>query len=124
MNRKTFIQKTLGALILAAPAYALLSCTSDDSGSNPPPQGGGNADCLANGTGTSIASNHGHSISVPVADINAGVDKTYNITGSGSHAHNVTVTAANFNSLRDNQPVEITSTSGGGHTHNVTIFCA
>ena len=124
MDRKTFIQKTLGALLLAAPAYAILSCSSDDSGSNPPSQGGGNPDCLTNGTGSSIASNHGHSISVSIGDINAGVEKTYDITGSGNHAHSVTVSAAHFNALRSNQAVEVLSTTGDGHSHNVTIFCA
>ena len=124
MDRKTFIRKTTGAILLAAPAYVLLNCSSsDDSNSNSPPQGG-NPDCLSNGTNSSIGGNHGHSISVPIADINAGVDKSYNISGSAGHAHNVAVTAANFDALRNNQPVEITSSSGDGHMHNVTIFCA
>ncbi len=128
MDRKTFIQKTTGAILLAAPAYVLLSCSSssDDSNTNTPPPGGGNRDCLANGTNSSIGANHGHSISVPIADINAGVDKSYNISGTAGHAHSVAVTAANFDALRNNQSVEITSSSdtGDGHLHNVTIFCA
>ncbi len=124
MDRKTFIKKTAGVLLLAAPAYALLNCSSsDDSNSNPLPSGG-NPDCLTNGTNSSIGSNHGHSLTVSSADVNAGAEKTYSITGSSPHSHSVTVSAANFTTLKSNQQISINSTSGGGHTHNVTISCA
>ena len=125
MDRKTFIRKTAGALLLAVPAYALLSCSSssDDSISTPPPTGG-NPDCLANGTNSSISSNHGHSLTVSSADVAAGTEKTYNITGSSGHSHSITVSVANFTTLQSNQQISINSTSGGGHTHNVTISCA
>ncbi len=125
MDRKTFIRKTAGALLLVVPAYALLSCSSssDDSNSNPPPTGG-NPDCLANGTTSSIGTNHGHSIFVSIADVNAGAEKTYDIMGSGNHSHSVTVSAANFNTLKSNQQINITSTNDDDHTHNVTISCA
>lgn len=124
MNRKTFIKKTAGALLLAAPVYALISCSSsDDSSPNPPPTGG-NPDCLANGTNSSIGSNHGHSLTVSSADVNAGAEKTYNISGSSGHSHSVTVSAANFDTLKNNQQISITSTNDDSHTHNVTISCA
>ena len=121
MDRKTFIRKTAGALLLAVPAYALLSCSSSSDDSN---STGGNPDCLANGTNSSIGTNHGHSITVSSADVNAGVEKTYNITGNGNHSHSVTVSAGNFNTLKNNQQISVNSTSGDGHTHNVTISCA
>jgi len=126
MDRKTFIKKTAGALLLAAPVYALLSCSSssDDSGSNNPPPGGGNPDCLANGTSSSIGSNHGHSITVSSSDVNTGTEKTYNITGSGDHSHSVTVSSANFTTLKNNQSISVTSTNDDDHTHSVTISCA
>ena len=109
---------------MAVPAYALLSCSSssDDSGSDNPPTGG--ADCLANGTNSSISANHGHNITVSSADVNSGMEKTYSITGSADHPHSVTVSAGNFNTLKSNQQISVNSTSGGGHTHNVTISCA
>ena len=34
MNRKTFLKKTAGALILAAPAYMLLNCSNSDDSEN------------------------------------------------------------------------------------------
>jgi len=126
MDRKQFIKSTIGALV-AIPVVSLLSCSSDDSSpittpppvSNPPTQG----DCIANGTLTSISSNHGHSLTVSAADVQSGVQKNYSFTG-GTHNHNVTVSAANFMTLSNGSSVLVTSTSGDGHTHSVTISCA
>ena len=53
-----------------------------------------------------------------------GNEKTYNIAGSAGHAHEVTVTAANFSTLANNQQVVVSSTTENGHTHSVTISCA
>jgi hypothetical protein len=86
---------------------------------------GGTMPCNACGTVTSvIGTNHGHAITVPVADVMAGADATYDITGSSPHMHSVTVTGADFAILQACGSVMITSTSGGAHTHNVTISCA
>jgi len=125
MDRKTFIKKVSGGLLLAIPAYAVMSCSSSDDGggSNQPPAGG-TKDCLANGTASSIGSNHGHLLQVSVADINNGADKQYSIQGSSGHNHDITVTAANFTTLKSNQQIQVTSTSGDNHTHSVTISCA
>jgi len=132
MKRKTFLQKIVGAFLMAIPAYALFNCSSSDGGSpgNPYNDGNGNpdpnagADCLTYGTNVNIAGNHGHSLTVSVADINAGVDKTYNIEGSATHPHQVTVTAANFNSLKSNSSILITSSVNSDHSHSVTVSCA
>ena len=45
---------------------------------------------------------------------------------TGAHAHNVTITAANFATLRSGGTVNVTSTGGGqgNHTHACTIKCA
>jgi len=123
MDRKTFIKRMAGTLFIGIPAYAMLGCSSsDDGGTTSPPNN--NADCLVNGTQSSIGANHGHTLQVSVADIQSGIDKQYSIQGSSGHNHEVTVTAANFNSLKNNQQIQATSTSGGGHTHSVTVSCA
>ncbi len=121
MERKTFIKKMAGALLIGIPAYTMLGCSSSDDSTPPSPT---NADCLANGTQSSIGANHGHTLTVSVADIQNGTDKQYSIQGGSGHNHDVTVTAANFNTLKSNQQIQITSTSGDGHTHSVTISCA
>ena len=128
MDRKTFIAKTAGALLIAIPAYSILSCStsSDDSGDPVGGSGSGNgqANCLQNGTNSNIGTNHGHNLSVSSADVNAGAEKTYDITGSSDHPHRVTVSAANFNTLKSNQQISLISTNDDGHTHSVTISCA
>ena len=122
MDRKTFIRKTAGALLLAAPVYALLSCSSssDDSGSN----NNNTPDCLENGTLSSISANHGHSLTVSKADVNSGTEKTYTIDGGAGHSHSVTVSAANFNTLKNNQQISLSSTTQNSHSHSVTVSCA
>jgi hypothetical protein len=83
-------------------------------------------DCVVNGTTATIGSNHGHTITVSMVDVMAGVDKTYDIMGTAAHTHSVTVTAANFASLVSNPDgsVMVNSTSSNAHTHTVTILCA
>ena len=128
MNRKTFIQKTAGAMLIAIPAYSLLSCSGSDdsSGGNPDPDPNPNpqANCLANGTASVIASNHGHSLMVAMADVQAGTQKSYSIQGTSPHNHSVTLTENNFTSLQANNSISVGSTSGDGHTHSVTVSCA
>jgi hypothetical protein len=123
MDRKTFIQKTAGAVLVAIPAYSLLGCSSsDDGGGAPPPNG--NADCAANGTAVSIGGNHGHTLAVSKADVTAGTEKTYTIQGSSLHDHSVTLTSANFTSLQSNSSISVTSTNDDSHTHSVQVSCA
>jgi hypothetical protein len=93
---------------------------------------GGNSsgsNCLANGTTSQIETNHGHTLSVPVADINAGVDKTYTFGGTADHTHSLTLTAADFAQLRQNMGTQRNSTTNasitfGSHLHTVLISCA
>lgn len=73
---------------------------------------------------TTIGSNHGHTLVVPIADVNAGEEQTYDIEGSSGHVHLVTLTAAHFAQLAEGTPVTVTSTSGGGHSHSVTVRCS
>jgi hypothetical protein len=125
MKRKTFLKKTVGALLLAVPAYSLMDCSSSDDApnGNPNPNPSG-ADCLQNGTNVSIGGNHGHSLTVSVADINAGVDKTYSIEGSSDHPQQVTLTAAQFNTLKSNTQILIASSVNSVHSNSVTVSCA
>ncbi|HEX9827896.1 MAG TPA: hypothetical protein VGA80_14950 [Flavobacteriaceae bacterium] len=125
MKRKTFLKKTAGALLLAVPAYSLMDCSSsDDDSNNPNPNPNPSGNCLQNGTNSSIGTNHGHTLTVSVADINAGTQKTYNIQGSATHPHEVTLTAADFNALSTNTSIVKTSTTDDSHSHSVTVSCA
>ena len=125
MDRKTFIQKAAGAMLIAIPAYSLLGCSSsDDGGENQNPDPDSNPDCLANGTAVSIGSNHGHFLIVSKADVDAGVAKTYSIQGTSAHNHSVSLTAGNFTTLKSNANISVTSTNDDGHTHSVQVSCA
>jgi len=118
MTRKEF----LGTMLGAAGAVALAGCGGDD---------GASADakaksCTMNGTNVTIDANHGHVMMVSMADVMAGVDKTYDIMGSAIHTHSVTVTAANFATLQNNPSgsVMVTSSVSSAHSHGITILCA
>ncbi len=121
MDRNTFIKKITGAIFINIPFYSILSCSGSD---NDPAPEIVDKNCLLNGTVGSVSSNHGHSISVSKADIEAGVTKQYNIQGSSNHSHSVTVSESDFTSLKSNQQIQLATSSGGGHTHSVIISCA
>lgn len=131
MDRKTFIRKTTVGLFLGIPAVSLFSCSgSDDSegpGQDPNPDPTAR-NCVENGTNTSVSSsqNHTHSLSVSKQDVSAGTTKTYELSQSANHIHQVTLEAGDFQALKNNpnQSISKVSTSNSGHTHNVTISCA
>jgi len=125
MNRKVFLTKVSAALLAGIPLLSLWNCSDNsedemDMGMD----GDSSKSCIDNGTSISIGGNHGHSLTVSKADVDAGTAKTYDITGSSGHSHNVTVSSSNFASLKDNTSVNIDSTSGDGHTHSITVSCA
>ena len=132
MDRKTFIQKTTMGIILGIPAVTMLSCSgSDDNGNttpDPDPDPTPTANCVENGTSISVSSeqNHTHSLSVSKEDVAAGTTKTYDLSQSADHIHQVTLEASDFQALKDSPAQSITkaSTTNSDHSHNVTISCA
>lgn len=125
MDRKKFLQKSMGSLLVLSAAPVLLSCSkTEDQNSITDTGSTGEKNCLDNGTTATISSNHGHSVIVSKADVLAATAKTYSITGTSNHDHSITVTASDFESLKKNQSITITSTSDGTHTHSVVVQCA
>ena len=131
MDRKTFLKTSAAGILLSIPVVSVLSCSGSDDGVGPNPNpdpdpdpSGGN--CLNNGTNNTIGANHGHSFSVPKEDVESAVEKTYTLSEASTdqHIHEVTLTAANFNSLKNNNSIVVNSTSQAGHTHSVTVSCA
>lgn len=122
-NRRDFIKTSIaGFVALSGIGAFLVACAKEESTTTTTaPVTGGN--CLVNGTSSSIAGNHGHTLTVSQADVSAGVDKTYSIQGGALHDHSVTITAAQFTTLQGNTSVTATS-SVTGHTHVVTVSCA
>jgi hypothetical protein len=119
LTRKEFLRSVVTVTAGAAGAALVVAC-GGDSGSD-----AATRSCAMNGTTSDIGSNHGHVLMVTKDEVNAAVEKSYNITGTATHAHNVTVTVAMFTMLKSNTSVMTTSTGGGtdGHTHSITIMC-
>lgn len=71
-----------------------------------------------------VGKNHGHVFTVAFADVTAGAEKTYDLTGASPHAHAVTLSAENLRTLRDGQILRVRSTEGNGHSHRLWVRCA
>lgn len=84
--------------------------------------------CTSGAEATSIGSNHRHSLSIPAADIAAGLAggaaKTYSILGTSTHDHTITVTPSQFAELAAGRTVTVVSSTTGTHSHTVTLGCA
>jgi hypothetical protein len=70
-----------------------------------------------------IGKNHGHAFPIGVADVLAGVEKTYDLSGSSGHRHLVTVTPNDFSAVRRGERVRLASTKEGGHIHRLMLEC-
>jgi len=63
-----------------------------------------------------------HALTVPMADIMAGVDKMYDIKGASTHSHMLTLTAADFTTLKSGGTV-FKFTPSDNQPHCVTLSC-
>jgi hypothetical protein len=73
-----------------------------------------------------VGRNHGHALVVSVADVLAGVPKTYDINGGSGHSHEVTLSAADFATLRAGGVVRMAASryQGRGHLHRILVKTA
>lgn len=124
MKRKEFITTTaivaLGAPLLMVPS----GCSSDEGNDTAPTNNPTGSTGCANGTNTTVTTNHGHSLTVSTSDVLNGTQKTYSIEGGAGHNHTVTVTASQFTTLQNNRSISVTSSTSDGHSHNVSVSCA
>ena len=119
MTRKEFLRTLVGAGVGAAGVVAIAGC-GDDGGAATPDA----APLTCGSPAAVIGGNHGHVLTVSMADVNAAAAKTYNIMGGSLHDHTVMVTAAQFASLKTGTTLSITSSSDGTHTHTITVMCS
>jgi hypothetical protein len=70
-----------------------------------------------------VGRNHGHVLTVTLADVMAGAEKTYDLKGKSGHTHAVTLSADDMKSLQEGKIVRTKSTTHG-HAHYVLVRCA
>ena len=132
ITRKEFLERLIGGAAGVAGIAMVVGCSSSsgsdsthpDASSGPAPDAARAASCTMNGTISAIAENHGHVLVVSKADVVAGAQKSYDITGAADHPHTVMVTADMFTRLKGNTAVMTTSSNDSGHSHPVTVMCA
>jgi basic membrane lipoprotein Med (substrate-binding protein (PBP1-ABC) superfamily) len=122
MTRNEFLRAIVKGAGGAAAVALVVGCSSNNTAAAP--DAAAVASCTTNGTVDTIAANHGHVLTVSKEDVVAGVDKTYDIQGTATHTHSVTVTAATFATLQANMAASLTSTTNAMHSHGITIVCA
>ncbi len=117
ISRKRFIEALAGGSAL----LVFSGCGGGGSSYN----GGNPAPLPTSGCSESIAGNHGHVLTIPVADLDSQTPKSYDIAGAAGHSHQVTFSAAQLAQLKAGTAVTVTSTAfaGDGHTHSVTVDC-
>lgn len=71
----------------------------------------------------SIAGNHGHALTVPVADLDSPLARVYDIQGAALHNHTVTLSVEQLRALKAGNAVTVNSSSTELHSHEVTVTC-
>jgi len=120
IQRRGFLGRLLVSIAALLGGASLLSaCGSTDDDSS---AGTGDGVCDSAGADAAISGNHGHSLTVSLADITAAVDKTYPSIVTVGHDHAVTITASEFAQLAAGNTISV-STISGPHPHTLTISC-
>jgi len=118
-TRIQFVQGTFG---VCASGLLLAACGGDDDDDGGS-EGTAGSSSGGGACGSTIATNHGHSVTVTKADASAGAAKSYDIQGGADHSHTLSISAAEFAMLAAGDPVTITSSTDAGHAHAVTVSC-
>jgi hypothetical protein len=90
-----------------------------------PPPPAGALSCGA----TAISDNHGHTLTIPAADVDSTVVKTYSIAGIADHNHTITLTPVQLAQIKAMTSVTVSSSVDpspmfASHFHAVTVNCA
>lgn len=115
ISRKSFVEALAGGSVL------LLFSSCGGGGSY-----GGGGGTQTSSCSASIVGNHGHILTLPVADLDSTTAKTYDIMGTNNtHTHTVTFSPAQLQQLKAGTMVTVTSSpaANDGHTHSVTESC-
>jgi hypothetical protein len=70
---------------------------------------------------TTIARNHGHTMTVTLSELLRNAPQVYKIKGSSLHSHEVEITSEILSALQKEKIVEVESSSDFGHDHVITL---
>ncbi len=110
VTRRGFLKAGAAATTLLGAAAA---CGDDE--------GGGMDELCTDDPDVEITGNHGHELTVPIAHIDAGTERTYHIQGNATHDHEITLTPDDFDKLRDTGQLGVNISTP--HDHTVRITC-
>jgi hypothetical protein len=115
ITRRDFTLQSVLALLSGCVITISDACGKDNSPTPPTPT---TTPTDINGV---VSANHGHVAVVTGAQITAGNTVTLNIQGMATHNHTITFAATDLTTLKNRQPVSVTSTTDNGHLHTVTF---
>jgi len=115
MTRKAFLGELAGGAVL----LVVGGC-----GGGGGDYGGGSMQPAGSGCVAGISGNHGHTLTIPAADLDSPTAKTYNIQGAADHNHQVTFSAADLANLKAGRAVTVTSTETEAHQHVISETCS
>ncbi len=132
LNRREFLRRGLALPPTIAGLWAGLSLAScGDDGSTSANESelstcSDTGDCDDSGDfNVAIASNHGHTLTLTQAEVDAGAEITIVVTDNGDHAHAVTLTAAMLADVAAGLKLRLLSTGAAdGHSHCITVNCS
>jgi len=114
ITRKGFCGSVLGATAL----LLIQSCGGGGSSYSAPAGATAGVGCS-----NTIAANHGHILTIALADLDSVTDKTYDILGTAGHSHSVTLTVAQLRTLKSGASVSTISSVTLSHQHDIVITC-
>ena len=105
------------ALALLAGCVITVSEACGSSSTSPTTSSSSTTDVTGN-----VSANHGHAVTVMAVQITAGAALVgLNIMGQATHNHTIAVSQSELLSLKNRQPITVTSTTDSGHQHTVTF---
>ncbi len=111
MDRRDFLRNAGWITTWLGVAVVIQGCSDD--GDDPVSPAAGDT------TGV-IGTNHGHTVIITSAQVQAGNSVTLSLSGGG-HAHTVSLAAQQVSDIGAGMKVQAVSTSDSGHTHGVTF---
>lgn len=115
LTRRQILQATGGAVVVG-----LAGCGPGGTDETDDPAQG--QSCSFAGA-SAITGNHGHSVTLPRATLEAGADGSFEIRGTADHSHALTLTGAQLSALLAGETLTLDASTTLEHSHSVTLRC-